>query len=196
MAYVRVDATNSTCRAPWSCSGAALQPQNTCTPLTNPRELCSVVIFHGEFNAAKLFRALFLRINAVIAIIRPPIQNTIPSESQNTPRNTLQIALQNQNTEKLRKIDEIIQFRAYFSYLSLFWFRRGIWGVLRGVFWGLEGFCILYGRRYACNARTISSTMALSQKRVLGHFVGFLGRTANHRCSFLLPWQGNAMIRH
>ena len=33
----------------------------------------------------------------------------------------------------------------FFVFFSVFRFWMGIWGVFRGVFWGSEGFCILYG---------------------------------------------------
>ena len=33
----------------------------------------------------------------------------------------------------------------YFSYFFCISVLKGIWGVFRGVFWGSEGFCILYG---------------------------------------------------
>ena len=44
--------------------------------------------------------------------------------------------------EKLReKYTETPDFRIFFSYFFVVWFGEGI----RGVFWGSEGFCILYG---------------------------------------------------
>ena len=69
------------------------------------------------------------------------IQN--PSESQNTPRNTPRILSRNQNTEKIRKNYENPRFLYIFRIFSVFWFREGVRGVFRGVFWLSEGFCIL-----------------------------------------------------
>ena len=69
---------------------------------------------------------------------------THPNPPKYTPRNP---PLQNRNTEKIyEKYTNILAIFVYFSYFfSVFRFWRGISGVFRGVFWGSEGFCILYG---------------------------------------------------
>ena len=49
--------------------------------------------------------------------------------------------------KKYEKNTKLGDFRIFFVFFLYFWFWRGIWGVFRGVFWGSEGFCILYGAR-------------------------------------------------
>ena len=57
------------------------------------------------------------------------------SPTQNTRRNTTQIPLQNQNTEKLRKkiYKNQPNFVIFFQICSVFWLWRRIWGVFQGV---------------------------------------------------------------
>ena len=84
---------------------------------------------------------------ATLAIICSPFKIQNPSEPQNTHRSTPQILLQNRIQKKYEKYTKITQFRVFFVFFSVFRFWRRTWGVFRGVLWGLEGFCILYGGR-------------------------------------------------
>ena len=87
-----------------------------------------------------------------------PIQIQNPSEPQNTPRNTPQIPFQNRKTEKIRKTYESHPISYIFRNFSVFPFWKGIWSVFQGVFWGSEGFCILYGGRTIANKTSIKLT--------------------------------------
>ena len=82
-----------------------------------------------------------------LPIIRPPYKIQNPSEPQSTPRNTPQILLQNQNTEKSEKYMKNIPSFVYFLYFFYILVLEEDLGVFQGVFWGSEGFCILYGGR-------------------------------------------------
>ena len=114
-----------------------------------------------------------------VVIIRPPYKIQNPSKPQNAPQNTPQIPFQNRNTEKIRKIYENHPISYIFRIFSAFRFWKGIWGVFRGVFWGSEGVCILYGGR-----------MITSQKLIFClFFYGAQGAEGIFRESFLFKTQ-------
>ena len=92
-----------------------------------------------------------------------PIQNTkplrTPKYTPNPPRN--------RNTEKIRKKIRNWVIFVFFSYFFCISVSRGICGVFRGVFWGSEGFCILYGARMIANPGAVFLKSAAVQDRAV-----------------------------
>ena len=106
-----------------------------------------------------------------IAISCAPYRIQNPSDPQNTPQNTPRILSRNQNTKKLRKIYENPRFLYIFRNFFVFWFRERIRGVFWGVFWGSEGFCILYGAQEIANPVILGTSVASGCQCLLhGHF--------------------------
>ena len=104
--------------------------------------------YAGNLLHQKAFAGHFRNKNEIcVAIIRPPYKIQTPPDPKIHPEvhpkssSNTEIQKNTTNTRKNHPISYI------FRIFSVFRFWRRIWGVLRGVFWGSEGFCILYGGR-------------------------------------------------
>ena len=92
-----------------------------------------------------IYRVLIVLVNSCDHTL--PIQNTKPPQTPRfTPKYTPNPPPKpkyRKNTKNMRKSPNFVYFSYIFRIFSVFSFWRGIWGV----FWGSEGFCILYGER-------------------------------------------------
>ena len=75
-----------------------------------------------------------------------PIQNTKPLRTPKYTKYTPNPPPKPKYRKNTKNIRNWVIF-VYFSYFFCISVLEGIWGVFRGVFWGSEGFCILYGAR-------------------------------------------------
>ena len=99
-------------------------------------------------------------------IMRKALRSYVPHTKYKTPLNPKihpEIHPKSPSKTEIQKKYEKYTKLGDFRIFSVFRFWRGIWGVFRGVFWGSEGFCILYGARMIASKADFSTEKWIAQ---------------------------------